>query len=93
MSSRKITDDNELARLRKANNPNNDPTGHFTGRCGNCGSTDLWDDTTAYGCNCCGAAFATENMLPRYVCNDCGAQFDIGQAHACPVAKRDIHSQ
>ncbi len=29
--------------------------GHYTGRCGRCGSSDLWDDNTAYGCNKCGA--------------------------------------
>lgn len=28
--------------------------GHGTGRCGGCGSDDLWDDQSAYGCNACG---------------------------------------
>ncbi len=28
--------------------------GDYTGRCYRCGSTDLWDDQTAYGCNACG---------------------------------------
>lgn len=37
------------------NNPRNEPTGHFTGRCSKCGSTDLWDDNLHYGCNACGA--------------------------------------
>jgi len=46
-------------RLRQIENPDNKPTGHFTGRCEQCGSTDLWDDCTAYGCNRCGALFMT----------------------------------
>jgi hypothetical protein len=36
-------------------NPKSEPTGHFTGRCMKCGSNDLWDDNSAYGCNNCGA--------------------------------------
>lgn len=44
-----------LRRLRAHNNPNNEPTGHYTGRCRKCGSTDLWDDNFHYGCNTCGA--------------------------------------
>lgn len=39
------------------NNPNNEPTGHYTGRCRECGSNDLWDDNSAYGCNKCGALY------------------------------------
>lgn len=35
------------------------PRGHFTGRCGSCGSSDLWDDATAYGCRSCGAVSMT----------------------------------
>lgn len=46
-----------LSELKKINNPHNKPTGHYTGRCGKCGSTDLWDDNHAYGCNCCGAMY------------------------------------
>ena len=42
---------------RPSNNPNNEPTGHHTGRCGKCGSRDLWDDETFYGCRTCGATF------------------------------------
>lgn len=38
-------------------NPRNEPTGHFTGRCGRCGAKDLWDDNSAYGCNNCGAVY------------------------------------
>lgn len=39
-------------------NPNNKPTGPFTGRCKRCGSNSLWDDSTAYGCNNCGAVYS-----------------------------------
>jgi hypothetical protein len=35
------------------------PRGHFTGRCKRCGSSNLWDDNLAYGCNSCGAILAT----------------------------------
>lgn len=45
----------ELKELRRRNNPNNKPSGPYTGRCPHCGSTDLWDDNLAYGCNGCGA--------------------------------------
>lgn len=38
-------------------NPANKPTGPFTGRCKRCGSDDLWDDWTVYGCNNCGAVY------------------------------------
>ena len=44
-----------LDALRRKNNPNNEPTGPFTGRCAHCGSKDLWTDNLAYGCNCCKA--------------------------------------
>lgn len=90
MSYPNINDKNELARLRKVNNPNNESTGHFTGRCMKCGSTNLWDDATAYGCDCCGAIFMTGDMLPQLVCNFCGAQFQIDEVHACPTAKKNI---
>lgn len=33
---------------------NGHQTGPYTGRCHKCGSSDLWDDYTAYGCNKCG---------------------------------------
>ncbi|SNX59762.1 hypothetical protein SAMN06296273_1196 [Nitrosomonas ureae] len=49
---------NELNALRKKNNPQDEPVGHFTGRCAHCGSNDLWDDNLAYGCNSCGAFLA-----------------------------------
>ena len=45
----------DLTALRRRNNPNNEPVGHFTGRCAHCGSNNLWDDNLAYGCNSCGA--------------------------------------
>lgn len=31
------------------------PRGIFTGRCGRCGSSDIWDDNLHWGCNTCGA--------------------------------------
>jgi hypothetical protein len=49
--------DRELATMRQKNNPGNEPTGHFTGRCKCCGSNDLWDDNLTYGCNSCGAMY------------------------------------
>lgn len=54
-----IEDPKRLAVLRARNNPGNKPVGHFTGRCSNCHSRDLWDDATAYGCRCCGAIYFT----------------------------------
>lgn len=45
----------DLDALRKRNNPQNKPVGHHTGRCAHCGSSNLWDDNLAYGCNSCGA--------------------------------------
>lgn len=47
--------DNDLIRLRKMNNPEQKPVGDYTGRCARCGSSNLWDDNLAYGCNSCGA--------------------------------------
>ncbi len=47
----------QLARMKSANNPNNEPTGHYTGRCMKCGSNDLWDDNLAYGCRTCHAIY------------------------------------
>jgi uncharacterized protein (DUF983 family) len=49
----------ELEYLKRQNNPRNEPTGPFTGRCPRCGSNDLWDDNLAYGCNKCGALLGT----------------------------------
>ena len=45
----------DLEQQRARNNPNRERVGAFTGRCGHCGSSDLWDDNLAYGCNKCGA--------------------------------------
>jgi hypothetical protein len=73
-----ITDIEELAKLRAKNNPDNLPTGHFTGRCMNCGSDDLWDDATAYGCNCCGSLYPSANIAPRKIENGTGR--DLGPA-------------
>lgn len=47
----------DLQERRLRNNPNNEPTGDYTGRCSKCGSKDLWDDNLHYGCNSCGAVF------------------------------------
>jgi uncharacterized protein (DUF983 family) len=52
-------DEHDLAQARRRNNPNNAPTGPFTGRCPHCGSKDLWDDNLAYGCNSCKALLGT----------------------------------
>ncbi len=43
---------------RSVTNPQNKPTGAYTGRCKRCGSDNLWDDVTAYGCNNCGAVYS-----------------------------------
>lgn len=50
-------EERRLTRLRARNNPNDEPIGHYTGRCSQCGSKDLWDDpgTFHYGCKSCGA--------------------------------------
>ncbi len=58
-------DDQAAQGLRQLNNPKDEPTGHFTGRCMRCGSQDLWDDNTAYGCNCCGGFWC--GIEPRLV--------------------------
>lgn len=55
--AKEVPSEEKLEQLREANNPNNEPTGHFTGRCMHCGSRDLWDDNLTYGCDCCGAIF------------------------------------
>ena len=49
------SNEQELAELRKKNNPNDEDVGPFTGRCSHCGSNDLWVDNLAYGCNSCHA--------------------------------------
>lgn len=35
---------------KSKNNPNKEPVGVFTGRCGRCASKNLWDDVSAWGC-------------------------------------------
>ena len=60
----------EQTELQRNNNPKNEPVGHFTGRCMKCHSRDLWDDATAYGCNCCDALYLTGDMLPRIIPNN-----------------------
>lgn len=52
------SDQRDLAALRRQKNPNGEPVGHYTGRCAHCGSSNLWDDNLAYGCNSCGAMLA-----------------------------------
>lgn len=59
--------DQQARELRARNNPKGEATGHFTGRCMRCGSNDLWDDNTAYGCNCCGAFWT--GIEPRLIPN------------------------
>jgi hypothetical protein len=70
-----ITDPQQLAELQAIHNPNNEPVGHFTGRCANCHSKALWDDATAYGCKCCGALFMTGHLLPKVVDNETGQEY------------------
>ncbi len=43
----------QLERERRFPTINGNRTGPYTGRCHKCGSSDLWDDVTAYGCNRC----------------------------------------
>ena len=43
--------------LMQSNNPNGLPIGLQFGRCQQCQSTNLWNDVTVYGCNCCGAIY------------------------------------
>ena len=59
--------DEEAAAAQRLNNPTGKPTGHFTGRCGRCGSDDLWDDNVAYGCNHCGGIW--NGIEPRVIPN------------------------
>lgn len=54
----KQNEDTNFAIQRTQNNPNNEPVGHYTGRCSCCGSDDLWEDNLHYGCNNCAAFLA-----------------------------------
>jgi glutamate dehydrogenase/leucine dehydrogenase len=66
----KVKDDPKwLAEQMKQNNPNNEPVGHFTGRCMRCGSRNLWDDAAAYGCDNCDALFMTGHLDPMIIRN------------------------
>ena len=74
-----ITDETELARLMAEHNPDGKPVGDFTGRCGRCGSSDLWDDSpAAYGCNVCGNTRMTGDLAPHIIENGTGR--DLGPA-------------
>jgi hypothetical protein len=53
------TNSEQLEELRRLNGFYSNRCGHYTGRCGTCGSQNLWDDQTAYGCNDCGATYFT----------------------------------
>jgi hypothetical protein len=61
-----------IAWANARNNPENKPTGHYTGRCSRCGSDDLWDDATAYGCEFCGAMWMTADMPVAVIDNTTG---------------------
>ena len=74
-----IRNELELERLKELHNPENMPTGHFTGRCMRCHSTDLWSGQNDYGCNCCGAFYMVgDDVAPRVIDNETGA--DLGPA-------------
>ena len=62
-----LLDNLQAEAMRSSNNPQGEPTGHFTGRCIRCGSKDLWDDNLAYGCNSCGGFWC--GIEPRLVPN------------------------
>lgn len=47
----------ERDKYKSPANPRGEPTGPYTGRCSKCGSNDLWDDATMYGCNNCSAMY------------------------------------
>jgi uncharacterized protein (DUF983 family) len=49
----------EKEEIKRRENPDNLPTGHYTGRCKRCGSSNMWEDFTAYGCNVCDALYVT----------------------------------
>jgi hypothetical protein len=49
--------DKDLDYQRRKNNPRNEPTGDYTGRCMKCGSKNLWTDNLSYGCKDCGEIY------------------------------------
>lgn len=63
-------DENILEEIRKINNPENKPNGHYTGRCMRCHSDDLWTDATAYGCNTCDAIYFVGHLPPKIIMNN-----------------------
>lgn len=65
-----ITDEATLRAMRRKNNPEGKPVGHYTGRCAYCHSSNLWDDCTAYGCKDCGALFMTGELIPVLIPNE-----------------------
>ena len=50
----------KMTPIQLKNNPKAQPMCDFTGRCRKCGSNDLWDDISMYGCNSCNAMFANQ---------------------------------
>jgi hypothetical protein len=56
-------------------NPNNEPIGHFTGRCGTCGSKDLWKDNQKL-------KRTINGRWVWYSCNNCGGSWGEGSAPA-----------
>jgi len=48
----------------------------FTGKCPKCGSGDLWDDQTAYGCNGYGWCNLLEPNPPKPKDSPCGLEED-----------------
>ncbi len=59
-----IIDEAELVQLMAMNNPDGEPVGRYTGHCSRCGSRDLWDEVTAYGCRNCGGFYITRDFPP-----------------------------
>ncbi len=72
------TDPNALAAMLAQHNPDGQPTGVYTGRCGQCGSTSQDWDTNWIACMCCGFTMNTEHIPPRKIENGTGR--DLGLA-------------
>jgi len=67
-----ILDRETVERIRDYTNPEDKPTGHFTGRCMTCYSNDIWDDAAcggAYGCKFCDSVYPYANIPPKVVPN------------------------
>ena len=73
-----ITDQAVLAAMLALHNPNAQPMGIYTGRCGHCGSISQDWDTNWIACLCCGFAMNTEHIPPRRIENGTGR--DLGPA-------------